>query len=317
MVKFFRVFSALMLILWMYLIFSLSAETAAESSQTSGGIIQAIIKIFYADFENISLSHQQNIISALQFIVRKTAHFCIYAVLGLLSFLCFVTYKRPSLVIRSSISSFVCLAYAISDEVHQHFIAGRSGEIRNVLIDFCGSLIAIIFLYLITRMIANKKTGGVCKMRKKDLIKLNEDLFLRNEENLKIIESLKQEIEELKHEKEEKTEICTQEAYEEPIEEETETETEETVILPDDTSYGASVIGKIVVLATENCNKLSLNDSTQKSRDQINLILGRTEVAKAEILKIITQNISLERKIELMDTEKNEVSDYFESVMAQ
>lgn len=45
----------------------------------------------------------------------------------------------------------ICLLYSISDEFHQLFIVGRSGEVRDVLIDTIGALTGIYGYYLIKR----------------------------------------------------------------------------------------------------------------------------------------------------------------------
>lgn len=45
------------------------------------------------------------------------------------------------------ISILMCVIYACSDEIHQLFVFGRSGEIRDVLIDFIGSFIGILIVY--------------------------------------------------------------------------------------------------------------------------------------------------------------------------
>lgn len=149
--KIFRTLSVILLLLWMCLIFSLSAETAAASSKTSGSLIAAIIEFFYRDFSTLDTAAQQELIAPFQFIARKTAHFSIYAVLGLFAFLSMVTYKQLKLILRSAIAGGICLIYAVSDEIHQLFIPGRSGEIRDVLIDFCGAMSAVAVLFLITK----------------------------------------------------------------------------------------------------------------------------------------------------------------------
>ena len=43
------------------------------------------------------------------------------------------------------------LLYACSDEIHQTFVAGRSGEVLDVLIDTVGGSLATILYYLIYR----------------------------------------------------------------------------------------------------------------------------------------------------------------------
>ena len=47
--------------------------------------------------------------------------------------------------------------YAISDEVHQLFVPGRSGQATDVLIDFSGSLAAILILSSVLYLIRRKK----------------------------------------------------------------------------------------------------------------------------------------------------------------
>lgn len=137
----------------MALIFYLSSQNAAISSETSGSVIEAVADIFYPDFSEFSDEKQVEIISSLQFIVRKAAHFSLYAVLGILSFLSVVSYRNLKYKFRILLSAVICLIYAASDEFHQLFVAGRSAEIRDVCIDFCGSLIAITVLALLSRYI--------------------------------------------------------------------------------------------------------------------------------------------------------------------
>ena len=65
-----RVISPVLLLGWMALIFMLSAETSAESSQTSGSVITVLARFLYPGFENLSaadkaqLSAQANQLSA-------------------------------------------------------------------------------------------------------------------------------------------------------------------------------------------------------------------------------------------------------------
>ena len=137
----------------MALIFYLSSQNAAISSETSGSVIETVADIFYPDFSKFSDEKQAEIISSLQFIVRKAAHFSLYAVLGVLSFLSVISYRDLKYKFRILLSAVICLIYAASDEFHQLFVSGRSAEIRVVCIDFCGSLIAITVLALLSRYI--------------------------------------------------------------------------------------------------------------------------------------------------------------------
>ena len=81
-----------------------------------------------------------------------------------------------------------------------------------------------------------------------------------------------------------------------------------------DTDYGAAVIGKTVVAAAKYCEQLKTRDN---AKELINLILGRTEVTKAEILNIVTSDNAAEEKRRLIDEQFAAAEDYFASVTAQ
>lgn len=157
-------------------------------------------------------------------------------------------------------------------------------------------------------------------MRKKQLLSLNHELFnslenarltaeeLRNENA-----GLKEKIAELTKENEQ---LKLKGIMSEPLK-----NLEEKVIefasVTEDTQYGANAIGKTVVSAAKFCNSLSARHDSTDTKELINLILGRTEVAKAEILKIVSGNSKLEEKKSLIDKERSAAEDYFRSVMAQ
>ncbi len=84
----------------------------------------------------------------------------------------------------------------------------------------------------------------------------------------------------------------------------------------DNIDYGAQIIGKTVVAAAKYCNRLTAGE-TENSKELLNLILGRTEVAKAEILKTVSSNIAFDEKKAKIDAEYESAKDYFESVIRQ
>jgi VanZ family protein len=68
-------------------------------------------------------------------VLRKIAHAAEYAVLGALLLR----------ALRSELPAFAAgVAYAISDEVHQHFVPGRRGAPLDVLIDAVGVGVGIL-----------------------------------------------------------------------------------------------------------------------------------------------------------------------------
>jgi VanZ family protein len=70
-------------------------------------------------------------------VLRKCAHATEYAILGVLLLR----------AVESELPAFVLgVAYAASDEVHQHFVRGRHGAVYDVAIDAFGVLIGILAL---------------------------------------------------------------------------------------------------------------------------------------------------------------------------
>lgn len=88
------------------------------------------------------------------------------------------------------------------------------------------------------------------------------------------------------------------------------------VQLTPEEEFGAEIIGRIIVSATQHANELSI-DGDSKNLELINLILGRTEVEKANILQIVFSEADFEVKKSMMLSCENEALEYFESIMAQ
>ena len=133
----------ILIVIWMIIIFSLSNQPAIDSTELSDGFISNTIGNAYKLFnKNISSDELNEIKVKYTHPVRKMAHFTIYMILGILVTLLVREYN-VSFYKCLFISLLVCLLYSISDEVHQLFVMGRSGEIRDILIDTSGSFIGI------------------------------------------------------------------------------------------------------------------------------------------------------------------------------
>ncbi len=90
----------------------------------------------------------------------------------------------------------------------------------------------------------------------------------------------------------------------------------EDVELPEEFNSASDVIGNIVIKAAGFINQLTDSDNPNK-KELINLILGRTEIAKAEILNIISSDLTDSAKKDLIDSQFNESLEYFKSIMEQ
>lgn len=130
-------------ILWMIIIFLFSGSNGDKSSNTSGIIVNKIVPIVERII-NKKLTEEQ-VSNYISYPIRKCAHITEYLILGILVYLSINTYQmdKNKMII---LSILICTLYSISDEFHQLFISGRSGSIRDILIDSIGILIGT-YLY--------------------------------------------------------------------------------------------------------------------------------------------------------------------------
>lgn len=143
------------LVLWMALIFSFSNQKDVDSSKVSDGFIdRTVVKIYKIFNETITKEKENEIIEKYTYPIRKLAHYTLYFILGILSFLVVKDYSiNKKLIIYSLL---ICFLYACSDEFHQLFIIGRSARVLDVMIDTFGSLCGISIFYIFNKKISKK-----------------------------------------------------------------------------------------------------------------------------------------------------------------
>lgn len=148
----------------MVLIFVMSEFSGDISASQSGSVIEFFVRLFMPDFETLSAAERLEIVSRYQYVVRKGAHFSVYALLGAFSFGFVSSYqnlKRRQSVIIALVFSVL---YAASDEWHQTFIPGRAGVFTDVLYDGAGAVTGILIFLLLIFLF--KHYGGVNKNEK-------------------------------------------------------------------------------------------------------------------------------------------------------
>lgn len=144
-------------IIWMGVIFMFSAQVSDESKSSSNKVTSAVVNtVISIKKENISEEKRQKIIEDKTFIVRKTAHFTEYFILGLILIL-YVQTKEKLATKYIILAIIFCVLYATSDEIHQLFVDGRSCKIIDILIDTCGSSLAILGFTSIYKITTNLK----------------------------------------------------------------------------------------------------------------------------------------------------------------
>ena len=131
------------LILWMIVIFSFSSADANKSTGTSDKVITTMIEIKDKITNNETPNNEKEIIvKNSSFYIRKIAHITEYLILGFLMFNLLKQYSVTNIYYAIGLS----ILYSCTDEFHQLFISGRSGSIRDILIDSIGILIGT-YLY--------------------------------------------------------------------------------------------------------------------------------------------------------------------------
>jgi predicted MPP superfamily phosphohydrolase/VanZ family protein len=149
-----RILSWIATAAWMAFIFFMSHQTANESNELSVGLSEKIITVLKSLYPSI-----QEDGFPLNHYVRKSAHFFTYMVLGILTCNALLIGKRNEK--KAYIQGLIiCVLYAVSDEIHQLFVPGRGGQVKDVLLDSAGSLTSL-FVY-----------GGFRRL--KDRIRLSE-----------------------------------------------------------------------------------------------------------------------------------------------
>ena len=143
-----KVIKIILVLLWMVMIFLLSNEEAVKSSKKSDGLIIKSVELFTG--KSLSDQEKEKVLKYLVFPVRKCAHLSLYLILGILV----ISLLREYMVINTKLvllSLLICFLYACSDEIHQLFVPGRSGEVIDVLIDTLGACLGVSFYYLVFR----------------------------------------------------------------------------------------------------------------------------------------------------------------------
>lgn len=129
----------------MAVIFVFSAQDGEQSSISSGFVSDLLRRVLSPVMPDSAL------VFTLKYI-RKIAHVSIYFLLGLFTSLSAAELSRRigRLPLCIFAAWLVCVLYAVSDEFHQSFTAGREASLRDVLIDSAGALVSVLITGIIS-----------------------------------------------------------------------------------------------------------------------------------------------------------------------
>lgn len=144
-----KVLSIILVIIWAGFIF-INSNMPGDTSETNSRVITSTVFKDEVNKDNIA---------TYDYYIRKGAHIFEYLTLSVLIYNVFYIYNIKN--IKYFINCGIVGIYAITDEIHQLFIVGRSGMARDVLIDMVGYIIATVIVlfidYLLWRLKDEKR----------------------------------------------------------------------------------------------------------------------------------------------------------------
>ena len=134
------------------IIFGFSKQDGEESSGLSYKAADIILTVCdKAGIIDCNENNRESMIEAVQFPIRKAAHMTEYAILGWIAFAflgsCGIQGKMHYIAVLG-----FNFCYASTDEIHQLFIPGRSGQFKDVCIDTAGTAIGLLLLAILLKI---------------------------------------------------------------------------------------------------------------------------------------------------------------------
>ena len=127
----------IILLILLGIVFLLSNENAVESNVRSYSFLEGSVGQVY-NLESVNRD-------ALNYGVRKLAHFSIYFFIGLATIF-YIDDKKLKNTNKLWLCLLLVLGFAFFDEVHQIY-TGRHFSYVDILIDFSGGILAIVLYY--------------------------------------------------------------------------------------------------------------------------------------------------------------------------
>ena len=163
-------------LIWMAVIFWFSSNngdaSSSQSSKVSYIFASAADQAFRLDMSD---AERMNFSERISFLVRKTAHFSEYFILGMLLYTAIgINFgKTLDLIdesmkilhifrIRYILPVIIVFGYAGTDELHQYFVPDRCCSFKDVLIDTAGGLASVLMIIFI-RYVRSRKAYNTAR----------------------------------------------------------------------------------------------------------------------------------------------------------
>lgn len=148
-----RIAAAILSIIWMTVIFLFSAQDSLDSTEmsmtTSYHMVEAADKLFNLGMASTKMLE---LAEEIEGTIRKIAHMTEFAILfffvGIVCKSFVLDTSKKELIKRILFALGFTTIYAASDEIHQLFVPGRHGCVKDVFIDVAGA-IAVVLIVLV------------------------------------------------------------------------------------------------------------------------------------------------------------------------
>lgn len=151
-----KIIGIIFILIWMVSVFAFSGQVGTESSGTSRKVTEFIVQLI----SDKSIEENEELIGNLDKVIRKLAHYTIYTLGGILIYnYANTTDKSKKEKILYSIAFGA--GYAITDELHQFFVPGRSARIFDVGIDTLGVITGVLLYLVIIKIIQKWRSTQV------------------------------------------------------------------------------------------------------------------------------------------------------------
>lgn len=155
-INIFRMILIILLLCTFFIIFGFSSQNGEKSGGISRKVTETILKVS-SNYNKLEEGEKEVVLHRTESIIRKIAHFSIYAVVGFLLMGLLSTYKIKDKW-RIIITIIIGILYAMSDEFHQSFSPGRTPKITDVYIDTLGIILGALLVVLIRIIYKKIKT---------------------------------------------------------------------------------------------------------------------------------------------------------------
>ncbi len=142
------------------MIFSFSHQPIEESFETSDSFIDVVLENVSEGYREMPEEEQKTLLEEIRVFVRKAAHYTEFFLLGAALYaLCREYEKKHSFWIALGCG----IGYAVTDELHQMFTAGRSPTVKDVGIDSAGVLSGVLLLMWIMKIFGRYRQENMRK----------------------------------------------------------------------------------------------------------------------------------------------------------